>query len=1493
MPYSFREDSLDRELTKGGMGAAFQGFMGELLAKEHNDIAIYPSKGKDGAIDISREHDGGLVVYECKYIGDETDKTALARWKEVTVNLDKYITSPDGPPSGQGQYRPWYNKDKPISKYEFCISLKLGNESNIQDLEKEIQTYFEEIAKKHNHLSHLSGLKANVFSMNHWEPILRKYPPLILKWYPNLRPNGFSRFEDMKFEGTFRSYLSRGKLPYYSRKQCIESHASSGNSLIQDEDALIKLLETRQNTGLILTGSGGVGKSRSMIELGRIAHNNGWLVLRTTSERTINQNVFSQLASHIKSETKVLFLIDYIETLENFQDFIETLSEYNEQGKLFFRYIGTSRSQYYTKMLQDTPDHKKVDLSPVDSTKQWFEEYRTHTVKHILKASGIEDIDKCLAICHGLPVLAVFLSFLHSENRDDDIGSLIKEQDFGNWVRKRLRMTIGSREVKQNDYNLALLVAQFPMKSVDCLMEPDSTYTNLFHALKKDGWIEKIQDSPDKDEQWAISHDVFADEIIISYLREADLSKQFFKTLFQESYSNDTLHSALVSTERIACHLDDLTSDDWFNIISENIVEKPDRWKELRKNLLMMSMLDLEHKIRLLEQHEMLWTDAEKDLSFHGKLGWMARRLSKNSEPSQDCNQILSKWLKKAVPYATGDNYLINSGLLLCPEEYKDLAFNFICSHTFVFQTHFSIAYWLNKGLPLDSIVEYIHKWLDHYPCAFQVSFIIEAWLQAGGDKEQVWPYLEHWLKVYGEDESARYVYSAWLKAGGDTEQIWLYLENWMKKYSENKSVPFICTAWFNAGGDKEQVWPYLEHWLKVYGEDESARYVYSAWLKAGGNIKQIWSYLKSWLEIHGGDESVQRVYSAWLSADGNKEQIWSYLKSWLEIHGGDERAQHVYSAWLKAGGNKEQIWPYLERWFQQNCKTEDVSYAFRAWVEKEGDFGLIKKYVFEWVKENFELEDCDYTFNQWLDAGGNKEQIWPYLEQWLKKYGLRECASHVFKCWLEANGDKDRIWPYLDRWFQQNCKTEDASFPFRAWIDNEGDFDLIKKYVFEWVKENFELEHCDFKFNQLLDADGNKEQIWPYLKSWLEKYGENERAQYVYSAWLNAGGDKEQIWPYLKSWLEKYGENKSAQHVYSAWLNAGGDKEQIWLYLENWMKRHSENKGVSFICVAWLKADGDVEQIWSYLESWLKVHGKDEIAQRVYSAWLNAKGDIGQIRSYASLLKKHSETENACFVFESRSKSQNNRKQLWQYIESWLEMHCETKNAKYIYDAWFNSGKKIDVLQEYISRWLKKHLSDKKTGHFVRGLAQINPLPEVFVRDILSWCRNYPEDENSLWCITSLSNHLFTEGLHDAVIQTSETLVCQALSKEYNLTEVSVGQINTLFYFLISHNQMWRGQYLDRVNDLFLKWLKCPDSYGYAPTPHKQIQKRNYFIRFKIILRNGKLDILKDASVIERFLQWVNNWHIGNKKLIQQDMNTIKRNYPETPLWDIVKFTD
>ena len=181
--------------------------------------------------------------------------------------------------------------------------------------------------------------------------------------------------------------------------------------------------------------------------------------------------------------------------------------------------------------------------------------------------------------------------------------------------------------------------------------------------------------------------------------------------------------------------------------------------------------------------------------------------------------------------------------------------------------------------------------------------------------------------------------------------------------------------------------------------------------------------------------------------------------------------------------------------------------------------------------------------------------------------------------------------------------------------------------------------------------------------------------------------------------------------------------------------------------------------------------------------------------------------------------------------------------------------------------------------------------MPTHFVLNILLWCQAFPEDKNSLWCITSLRYHLFDVTLFKEVILTSEILIHQALSEDYKLTEETIGQINTLFSFLISHQKMRTGEYPSRVDKLFLEWLRCPKSYGVRPIPHRQIQRGNYFARFQLLLLKGRLNISKDADAIERFIQWIDNWETDKKKAIQHRIRIIQSSPMASPIWDTVKF--
>ena len=1176
----FEKQNVNPRLAIADIGDAFQGFVHELLLPEHSQLHRFPGGGKDGGIDLIETSDTCFVV-ECKVVGEDNYTQIEQRWKTVKGHLEEHLSDANGPTKGQSQYLPWYSTDTPIAEYVFCVSAKFAHEQQRRDLRETITDFFHDLAKRLPHLSHLGTLKVSVIDWNDLCDHLRKRPHSIFRWFPASRPNGLTPLDEMSFQGTFRSYLSNDKLPYYSREEHLRKMPAREGAEILDEAHLLGLLEHGQLEGLILTGGGGVGKSRLMLEVGRLALDKGWLVLRISNERELKEEELEKLGERLSPETRVLLLIDYVETLGNFTGIVGTVNELNERAGFYMRYIATCRSSYY-RTIVTTPNHKKIDLTPLDPTREWFENYRKSTVHHILTKSGSEVKAKHLKVCHNIPILAVFISYLHSEGRETDIAELIEEEDFGRWVLKRVRMSFGEN-VEHRD--LALLITQFPVGEPSITLS--EKFGRLFDTLATDGWIEKGERDEGHGGQWEVTHDVFADEILASYFRVlGSAGVEFIKYLLSVSCDFGNLRSAIFSLQRIVSQAP-LDSFEWDKILESQIAKRPEAWREVRDVLVRTSLLDAQQQLALLRGHETIWDGVETEISFQNAVGWLARQVLDEQEQTVDAvnREILVSWIQKAVPHVSRSNYILNWGLRLCPELLRDSVLEWIRAHPDKFQTHFLLVAWLESDLPPADIASQVQMWLEKFGNLLHVSFVVDAWLDAGGDKEFVRDNIKTWLE-------------------------------------KNKMIP-------------------------------EASFVYKGWLNAGGD----------------------------------KEFVRDNIKTWLEKNKAIPEAEFVYESWLDAGGDKEFV--------RDNIKT--------------------------WLEKNKMIPEASFVYKSWLNAGGDKEFVRDNIKTWLEKNKMIPEASFVYKSWLNAGGDK------------------------------------------EFVRDN--------------------------IKTWLEKNKEIPEAEYVYQSWLDAEGDKEFVRDNIKTWLEKNKTIPEARFVYRAWLDAGGEEELV--------------------------SDS--------IKAWIETNKAIPEAQFVYVAWLNAGGRFSVVKDGA--------------------------------IE-WLHKNCEKKEAV------------------FITKFLVKQDITHRT-----------------VKDVLTWCRKFPEDEDALWRLTSLGNYLFMEEISEDLCGTCEVVVSAIILGKVHLKEITVGQVNTLLCFLVNAYSLQHRPLKDRVDELLLAWLRHPDSFGVRPKPQDGIQRVNYFLRVKEFICQSRLNVKTDRDVLERFLSWVNLWDLKCKLELRDELEDLRQSYPAPGLWDIIKF--
>src|SRR6267142_137728 len=332
----FQSDQLNRKLAAGDIGEAFQRFVHELLAIDFPGLHLFPTGGKDGGIDLSKSGDGLNIFVECKYIGADGLRAAQRRWREVAKRLGNHLVDASHPSVGQRQYAPWYGKENPVSEYLFCISSILANQDQLEQLRDEIQDFFRELSMRHKHLSHLASVSVRVLDWNDLRSHLTRFPHILLRWFPRTRPVGLLPIDDFVDSGSFRSYLSGDTLPYYSRHRHLLTVPPPPELTIADEEELLLELAEGDLAGLIITGIGGVGKTRLTLEIGRLARQKGWLALRSRGNLTADSVI--QLAEIVNREHRVLIIADYVEVQREFNEFVETLIALNETYDLRIRY---------------------------------------------------------------------------------------------------------------------------------------------------------------------------------------------------------------------------------------------------------------------------------------------------------------------------------------------------------------------------------------------------------------------------------------------------------------------------------------------------------------------------------------------------------------------------------------------------------------------------------------------------------------------------------------------------------------------------------------------------------------------------------------------------------------------------------------------------------------------------------------------------------------------------------------------------------------------------------------------------------------------------------------------------------------------------------------------------------------------------------------------------------------------------------------------------
>ncbi len=1138
-PASFTSDLLHPDRINeddGSLDKLFVRLVYDLFRDVHPALSYHDGGGKDGAIDLWNDAGNERHVFECKQFGVGKKglvwEAAQSSWKKVQKNLEKNLLR--GHDGCQSQYRPWFNSNPRIVRYTFIVSCTINpSPDRLDELRKNIKSAFEELSVKSGELSHLRDIVVDVVDWNALRRKLEAQPQVHFKWFSNRLLPGLRQFTQNRQLSDFRKYQQENFLPYYSLRAHLEKHPRDG---IPDEDILWKSLAGGA-AGLVISGVSGVGKSRLMMELGKLAIQDGWLVFECISN--VEADTIDRV-SRTHSSQGILFLLDYLENLPTFRDISLHIAQLTSDGRKV-RFIASARESFVVSeqifdesmlVFPHSPEQGEYSL--------WWNTYRVAAVEHIKRHLGIEMKSDLSA---NIPAVAVLESVLLRSNNSPADAEFAK-----NWADRHLA-TLRNENISQRC--LALVAAQCPFDedTYACLSgEPRDAFVVLINS----GWIE-ARDTETGRGTYCIVHNYLADQIVLHWMETGPrgLAKSAeIRELLKLAYSLNTLGSVIATLQRIVGKVNGFGLDDFSNLLGLEIAANRDIWKMHRQDVLYTRLLSPQEKVPLLFRLGNYWHGAESESWFQLEIAVLAKAFANTPELKanlpKDAWEHFETLIVSLVSAADERNMLVTYGLRLLPknDRLQQVAMDWLGKFADHFDATYIIRAWLDTNLPCRKMEQAVGVWLSRFGKTVDAQFVLAAWLRVAEESgiTRFSPEIMAWCEIHKTKIVAQHVYSAWLEAGGSTQSISAYV-----------------LAWFAQNGSLE----------------EEPSFLIKRWLRAGGKATLILPYLKEWLGAHGSTDSASYVYSAAIDIAELRQLIQEPMLKWISTHPISAEAKHCLIEWLRAGHDLELVSEHVRNWLDANGKSLDAGEVIGKWLEAKGKLKMILPYAMTWLAEHIDTQYCSLLLKALLERENAPDEVLAIALRWLESRSRNRDAELVLSAWLRGHHDIKNIQQTIIEWCQSFPTEVNASYIYEQWLLAGGSHQAVSQNIMAWLEKHDRESGAGRVLAALARPDIPWDLYLGHLKHWIECNSRNKESTFFYCAWL-AGVERKPmlIQNGISAWLENNAEWKDAYCVLNDWLrHDDASTEIVQAGYKRWMAVHEKSPQAKIVSRNWAAA--------------------------------------------------------------------------------------------------------------------------------------------------------------------------------------------------------------------------------------------------------------------------------------------------------------------------------
>ena len=414
---------------------AFQQLVGDAL-KEMGGHCVYvsPTKNQDGSIDIYLDGEFTLIepfqdlefpiIVECKDHDDQLSQVVQnieKGWGKVKQKLKKHAEQ------GWGDlFLPWQQ----AKSYVYCISSLINTQTRI-DLQNNIQAFFDNLPNHQR--SPLQNIRVLHWDdLRHW---INQLPRIVDEWLGVYLENVISL-------EIYKSRLSGFK--QYLRKSKLEFVAPLPDNPCHPRQIMKRLNQTNDKPGVLIVGAGGVGKTRTVLEVSQIAGEQGWRVLYVLpDEPLVTAEDLAEVVLPYHCNTLLVF--DYLDQMQNLDlgTLHRSLIPQAKERGLRLALLANARPKWMmTSYSERDALFDRLDLAPTKAQKaQIITKMIEFIAPQATKTLGRHQV---FHLCGQRPIIALLIAReLERRTYEDqlELGNIqnLRTGDLTYWLQRRLK----------------------------------------------------------------------------------------------------------------------------------------------------------------------------------------------------------------------------------------------------------------------------------------------------------------------------------------------------------------------------------------------------------------------------------------------------------------------------------------------------------------------------------------------------------------------------------------------------------------------------------------------------------------------------------------------------------------------------------------------------------------------------------------------------------------------------------------------------------------------------------------------------------------------------------------------------------------------------------------------------------------------------------------------------------------------------------------------